>query len=284
MSSIQATLNKAVVVLKQTNPEPRLEAEILLAYVLKKNRAYLFAHPETILTPEQLAHYEALINKRATGLPLAYLTGTREFWSMTLKVNEHTLIPRHETERLVELALELLPNKPQVRILDLGTGSGAIALALAKERPHWVIDACDLSLEALNTAEENAQNHGLNQIQFYHSNWFSALPPCRYDAIVSNPPYIAQDDPHLLEGDVRFEPLNALVSSQEGLADLQYLIKHSKEWLLPNGLLLLEHGYDQKNQICTILNKLEYQDVHCWQDLQGHDRISGGRYKPSPGV
>lgn len=284
MSSIQATLNQALSVLEKSNPESRLEAEILLAHVLNKNRAYLFAHREALLTPEQLALYQTLITQRAKGSPLAYLTGTREFWSMTLKVNQHTLIPRHETERLVELALELIPNQPQVRILDLGTGSGAIALALAKERPHWIIDACDLSIEALKTAQENAKIQGLTEIQFYLSDWFSQLPLCQYDAIVSNPPYIAQDDPHLSQGDLRFEPLSALVSSQDGLADLQYLIKHSKEWLLPNGLLLVEHGYDQKNQICTILTNLEYQEVHCWQDIQGNDRISGGRYKPSPGV
>lgn len=284
MSDIKRALQEALLSLNNQCTEPRLEAEILLSHVLTKNRAYLYSHDETLLTPEQLAQYQNLVQQRAQGTPLAYLTGIREFWSMPLKVNPHTLIPRHDTERLVELALELLPKKANLKILDLGTGSGAIALALAKERPHWQIDACDFSLEALDVAKENAKALNLNQVQFYHSDWFSQLPAKQYDAIVSNPPYIAQGDPHLLQGDLRFEPLSALVSSQEGLSDLQYLITHSKQWLRPNGLLLLEHGYDQKNKVCTILIELEYQEVQCWQDIQGHDRISGGWYKPAPSV
>lgn len=284
MSDIKTALSLGLELLKNQCEEPRLEAELLLSHVLTKNRAYLYSHNDLLLTPEQLTHYQRLVAQRAQGMPLAYLTGVREFWSMTLKVNQHTLIPRHETERLVELALELLPKEPSLKILDLGTGSGAIALALAKERPHWQIEACDLSLEALNVAKDNANTLGLTQIKFYQSDWFSQLPPKHYDAIVSNPPYIAQGDFHLLEGDLRFEPLSALVSSQEGLSDLQYLITHAKKWLVSNGLLLLEHGYDQKNKVCTILNELEYQEVQCWQDIQGHDRISGGWYKPTPSV
>lgn len=261
-----------------TELDNSLEAEVLLAHVFKKNRAYIFAHKTDFITPEHLEHYHQLVKQRLSGIPIAYITGTREFWSLPLKVNQHTLIPRHETERLVELVLELVPNEPNKRILDLGTGSGAIALALAQERPYWIIEACDISAKALEVAKDNAKTLGLTQVQFYQSHWFDQLPYKHYDVIVSNPPYIAHNDPHLTQGDLRFEPLNALVSSQEGLADLQYLIEHSRKWLVPNGLLLLEHGCDQKNQICAILNKLDYKMVHCWQDLQGHDRISGGRY------
>lgn len=255
---------------------PDLEAEILLCHILKKNRAYLFAYPETVLTPEQWQTFQDLMTQRAEGIPIAYLLGEREFWSLPLKVNEHTLIPRHETERLVELTLELVPNQPDTLILELGTGSGAIAIALAKERPNWHIDAVDISQEALSVAKQNVQTHQLNNITLYQSNWFSHLPSRQYHAIVSNPPYISEYDPHLQQGDLRFEPRNALVSSQEGLADLQCIINQGYEYLFPGGLLLLEHGYDQKFQVHTILNKLKYKNVQGWQDIEGNDRVSGG--------
>ncbi|MCL9685494.1 peptide chain release factor N(5)-glutamine methyltransferase [Legionella maioricensis] len=279
MINIRTALEQALQKLDQLAPDSRLEAELLLGHLLNKNRAYLFAHPEELLSPTQLNQYQQLIEQRAQGIPIAYLTGTREFWSLSLKVNEHTLIPRHETERLVELALELLPNKPDIRVLDLGTGSGAIALALAKERPFWDITACDYSIEALDMARKNAQDLGISNVSFYHSDWFNNLPDVSYHAIVSNPPYIAEHDPHLKQGDLRFEPLSALASGQDGLADLQCIINRSYNYLLPNGLLLLEHGYDQKNGVRAILDKIGYRDIHCWQDIQGHDRVSGG-YRP----
>lgn len=276
MISISTALDHASQKLNTFYSDARLEAELLLCYLLHKNRAYLFAHPEELLDQTQLESYQHLIAQRARGIPIAYLTGTREFWSLTLKVNKYTLIPRHETERLVELALELIPNHSATRILDLGTGSGAIALALAKERPQWEITACDSSMEALQVAKENAQTLGITNVSFYHSDWFKNIPSIRYHAIVSNPPYIAEQDPHLQEGDLRFEPLSALASSQDGLSDLQYIIEHSYNHLLPNGLLLLEHGYDQKISVRAILNKIGYNKIHCWKDIQGHDRVSGG--------
>lgn len=276
MIDIRTALDNALQQLDKIRSDSRLEAEILLSHVLHKNRAYLFAHPEVVLTREQLEAYQDLITKRAEGIPVAYLTGYRDFWSLTLKVNEHTLIPRHETELLVELTLELVPNQNNTHILDLGTGSGAIALALAKERPNWIITACDQSEHALKVAQENAFILGISNVHFYHSDWFNTLPKQQYHAIISNPPYIAEQDPHLNQGDIRFEPLKALASGQDGLADLQYIIQHSYEHLLPNGLLLLEHGYDQKIYLSTILNKLGYKNVRCWQDIQGHDRVSGG--------
>lgn len=287
MTSIETAMKQALLLLRAAdcaNPDTRLEVDLLLAHVLNKNRAYLFAHTDTLLSAHQLERFQTLITQRSQGIPLAYITGEREFWSLSLKVNQHTLIPRHETERLVELALELIPNEPGVRVLDLGTGSGAIALAIAKERPQWIIDACDKSEEALLVAKENAINHKLNTVNFYKSDWFNQLPQQQYHAILSNPPYIAANDPHLGQGDLRFEPLNALVSSQEGLADLQYIIKQSIEWLSPDGLLLLEHGYSQKIGIKAILDAVGYQKVHCWQDIQGHDRVSGGWRMPSPSV
>ena len=276
MISIQHALEQALICLGPTHPDARLDAELLLCYVLNKNRAYLFTYPERPLTEQQQADYQKLISQRSQGSPIAYLTGEREFWSLSLKVNEHTLIPRHDTERLVELALELIPDTPATQVLDLGTGSGAIALAIAKERPHWQITAVDRSKGALLMAEQNAKNLNIANVSFYHSDWFAALTGSRYDAILANPPYIAAHDPHLQQGDVVFEPITALVSGQDGLADLHYIIKHSPAYLKAKGLLLLEHGYDQKHAVVDALVQSNYLMAQCWQDIQGNDRVSGG--------
>jgi len=277
MTDVNTALKQAIQQLNKPISDARLDAELLLVHILDKNRAYLYAHSDAQLDATQLKDYQQLIDKRAAGTPIAYLTGRREFWSMPLKVNEHTLIPRHETERLVELTLELLPDLPDLHILDLGTGSGAVALALAKERPKWHIVACDQSEDALDIAKENAVRLGITNVVFYHSNWFNALSPKLFTAIVSNPPYIAECDPHLTCGDVLFEPASALISGQDGLADLQYIIEQSYKWLEPDGILLLEHGFCQKNFVGAILNKSGYRNVQCWQDIQGQDRVSGAR-------
>lgn len=278
MINIRVALEKATQMLKNSQTEARLEAEILLCYFLNKNRSYLYAYSDALLSNQQLEDYFQLVEQRVQGIPIAYIIQSREFWSLTLKVTPDTLIPRHETERLVELALELVPNGPNVSVLDLGTGSGAIALAIAKERPLWHIDACDDSQHALNVAKENAHNNGISNIHFYHSNWFNNLPVKQYHLIVSNPPYINEHDPHLAQGDVQFEPRNALISGDGGLADLRHIIQQGYSYLSPNGLLLLEHGYDQKFQVSAILNEFGYQEIKCWKDILGHDRVSGGRH------
>lgn len=279
MIEIRSALAWALSTLNKEQADARLDAEIILSHVLSKNRTYLFAYPERELNEEQIQQFKKLIFRRTQGTPIAYLTGHREFWSLDLEVNQHTLIPRHETERLVEITLELLPEKRELNILDLGTGSGAIALALASERPHWHITACDKSNDALAIAKSNAQRLNMTNISFYCSDWFSELPATQYHAIVSNPPYIAEEDPHLNKGDLRFEPISALASGQDGLTDLQYIVAKSLDYLLPNGLIVLEHGYDQKSPIQAILNKLGYCNVQCWQDIAGHDRVSNG-WKP----
>lgn len=276
MIDVKHALEQALTLLEATSPSARLDAEILLAFALAKSRAFLHAHPEATMTPAQDQAYAALLTKRVKGTPIAYLTGIREFWSLPLQVSMDTLIPRPETELLVELTLSLLGDKPHASILDLGTGSGAIALALASERPNWQILASDISQGAVNAALDNAAQLDLHNVHVYCSDWFENIPSQQFHAIVSNPPYIAALDPHLKQGDVRFEPRQALVSGADGLDALTYLIKHSYEHLLPGGLLLLEHGFEQKQAVITCLDQCGYQAVQNWQDWQGNDRVSGG--------
>jgi release factor glutamine methyltransferase len=276
MIEIKTALLQASNELK-TYDSARLEAEILLAHVLKKTRSYLYAHPDNLLNDELWQAFKDLVKQRVKGLPIAYLTGMREFWSLPLKVSQDTLIPRPETELLVELSLDLLADIPQAQILDLGTGSGAIALACASEKPDWQITASDCSPAALKIAEENAIRLDFTNINFYLSDWFKGLKATpQFDAIVANPPYIAANDPHLFIGDLRFEPSLALVSGEEGLTAIEHIIQHSLERLKPGGLLLLEHGFDQKSAIRSMLNNYGYSQLQCWQDWQSKDRVSGG--------
>ena len=279
MSDIKSALKHATLALTPISPSARLDAELLLSTILHQSRTFFYTHPEYALTSLQEEQYQHLVAKRATGIPIAHLTGTREFWSLPLQVTKDTLIPRPETELLVELTLTLLTDTLSAKVLDLGTGSGAIALALASERPHWTLCAADKSQAALNIARENATCLEINNLSLHCSDWFDSIPKQHFNAIVSNPPYIAEHDPHLHQGDVRFEPLSALVSGKNGLDALLYLIQHSQNWLLPGGLLLLEHGFEQGSEVTTALKQHGYQDVQCWKDAQGHDRVSGGRAK-----
>lgn len=275
--TIKEALAQALSVLG--NPElHRIDCEILLAFVLNKPRTYLYTHPEQVVSDAALVQFKELIAKRLQGIPIAYLVGTREFWSLPLKVTEATLIPRPETELIVELTLKLLHSVEKAKILDLGTGSGAIALALAHEKPTWDITACDNSTEAIQVAQYNANNLQLTHIQFILSDWFTRIPAeKKFHAIVANPPYIASDDPHLYQGDLRYEPPTALSSGDNGLEALKQIIKQSLVRLEKNGLLLVEHGYLQKDAVGVLLHDYGYEEIHCWQDCQGNDRVSGGR-------
>ena len=258
------------------SPTARLDAELLLAAALGKSRSYLHTWPEKIVTSEDALTFASYLQRRRGGEPVAYILGQQGFWKLDLEVAPHTLIPRPDTELLVEAALELLPATP-TQVLDLGTGSGAIALALASERPAWKVTAVDRVLEAVALAERNRQRLHLNNATVLSSHWFSALQGRTYDLIISNPPYIAANDPHLAAGDVRFEPASALVAGQDGLDDLRHIIKEAPAHLNAGGWLLLEHGYDQAAAVRDLLLKEGFEEVHSRIDLGGHERITLGR-------
>ncbi|MCE3045837.1 peptide chain release factor N(5)-glutamine methyltransferase [Legionella sp. 16cNR16C] len=278
MINIKTALSNATEVLADLYDTARIDAEILLAYTLSKTRTYLYTHPEQPLNTEQYQRFQTLVKERQLGRPVAYLIKMREFWSLPLKVTESTLIPRPETELIVELCLRLIPEQRDIRIIDLGTGSGAIALALAKERPQWEVYACDISEQALDVAKENAASLNITNIHFFQSDWFSAIPDdMQFHAIVSNPPYIPQTDPHLQQGDLRFEPQSALASGEDGLTAIRDIMQQSIARLNRDGLLLIEHGYDQKTVVGSMLKDYGYQKLQCWKDVQGLDRVSGGR-------
>ncbi|MEH6565608.1 MAG: peptide chain release factor N(5)-glutamine methyltransferase [Halopseudomonas sp.] len=256
---------------------PRLDAELLLCHVLGKNRSYLRSWPEAQPSDDQVATFESLLARRRAGEPVAYLLGERGFWSLDLQVSPATLIPRPDTERLVELALELGPQGP-ASVLDLGTGSGAIALALAAERARWQLTGSDRIAAAVELAQSNGRRLELDNTRFVQSHWFAELQGQRFDLIVSNPPYIAADDPHLNQGDLRFEPRSALVSGGDGLDDIRQLITAAPDYMHTGGWLLLEHGWQQAEAVVALLQARGFSDSRSWLDLAGNPRVSGGRW------
>ena len=258
------------------SPTARLDAELLLAAALGKSRSFLHTWPERIVPSEAALKFAEYLQRRRGGEPVAYILGQQGFWKLDLEVAPHTLIARPDTELLVEAALELLPATP-ARVLDLGTGSGAIALALASERPSWKVTAVDRVIEAVALAERNRQRLQLNNATVLSSHWFSALAGQRFQLIISNPPYIASADPHLAQGDVRFEPASALVAGPDGLDDLRLIVAQAPEHLEAGGWLMLEHGYDQAEAVRDLLHTRGFEEVNSRTDLGGHQRISLGR-------
>lgn len=256
----------------------RSDAELLLAQVLGRSRSYLRAWPERALSAAQAREFAAQVTRRAAGEPIAHIVGLREFWSLELEVNADTLIPRPDTERLVELALTHIPVAADWRILDLGTGSGAIALALAHERPRCRVDASDASAAALAVAARNAQKLGLSNVRFVHGSWFEPFARQCFDVIVSNPPYVRTDDPHLSQGDVRFDPRSALVSGPDGLDDLRVIVRAAPAHLHPGGWLLVEHGYDQAAAVTGLLAQAGFGATGTAEDFGGQPRVSYGQW------
>lgn len=276
-ASAEATVRRVVA---QSGLVP-LDAQVLLAHVLHHDRAWLVAHDDVSLTPQQVDAYFALARRRRDGEPIAYLTGAREFWGLSFRVSPAVLIPRPETETLVELALARLPKDFEAGVLDLGTGSGAIAIAIAHERPRLRILATDASADALAIARENARRLATANVEFLQTDWYDAVPRnwrgAPFALIASNPPYVAAGDPHLGEGDLRFEPVWALAPGGDGLSAIRTIVAGAVERLAPGGTLVVEHGYDQSARVRELFVAAGFADIVAVRDLAGIARIVAGR-------
>lgn len=277
---LQTLINTASQQLAKVSASAHLDAEVLLSYCLNKPRTFLRAWPEHQPTATQTQAYWSLINQRQQGMPVAYLTGVREFWSRPFKVSPAVLIPRPDSELLIELSLNLLAAQTNHKIIDLGTGSGILAITLAAERPASQVIACDLSPAALSIAQQNATDLAINNIRFVRSDWFAAIDESNFDLVISNPPYIDQHDPHLQQGDVRFEPAIALISPEQGLQDIRLLADQARQYLKPGGHLLIEHGYDQQTAVQALFKQYNYQQIHTHPDYAGNPRVTSGLWNP----
>ena len=271
---IMQLIEDATKQLQTISDSSHLDAELLLCSVLKKDRSFLKAWPEHEIEQQQLNSFQQLLKQRIQGRPVAHILGERGFWSLNLNVTPDTLIPRPDTERLVELALEIIPENAEWEILDLGTGTGAIALSLAKENPACHITATEKSIAALDVAKQNAEKNHISNIEFMQSDWFDKTGDQKFNMIVSNPPYIKENDPHLKQGDVRFEPLSALTSGTDGLDDIRIIIKNSSNHLTSNGVLLIEHGYEQADAVCDLLNAANFTQVRDFKDDNDNPRVA----------
>lgn len=253
-----------------------IDARILLQHALNENQAFFHTHPEQTLTSQQAQTFNQLVARRVTGEPVAYLIGERDFYDLTFKVTPAVLIPRPETELLVELALARVPVNQHCRVLDLGTGSGAVAITIAKHRPRTTVIAVDVSIDAIAVASRNAEEIGVTNITIINGNWFDAMIGVKFDLIVSNPPYVAEGDPHLKQGDLRFEPPLALAAEDDGLACLRSISSEAPEHLNVGGWLLMEHGYDQADVCRQLLEEAGFKRTFSSPDLAGIMRVSGG--------
>ena len=278
-NSVESTLKKAVQQLQESGSDsPSLDAAVLLCHALDKPRSFLLTWPDKTLEAEQLSDFQNLLQRRLSGEPIAYITGEREFWSLPLKVSPTTLIPRPDTERLVEVALDKASSN-QGDILDLGTGTGAIALALASELPSRNVWGVDLKTDAQQLAQSNATALNLTNTQFLAGSWFEPiLSGTEFALIVSNPPYIEKEDPHLTQGDVRFEPLSALVAEEKGLADIRHIATQARSYLINEGWLMFEHGFEQGEAVRNLLLSLGYDQVETYKDYGDNDRVTIGQY------
>ncbi|WP_405601265.1 MULTISPECIES: peptide chain release factor N(5)-glutamine methyltransferase [unclassified Pseudoalteromonas] len=271
------TLEQAIAagaeLLAASSESAKLDAQVLLLHILQKPHSYLFTWPEHALNAEQQQQFNTFCQRRLNGEPVAHITGQREFWSLSLEVNATTLIPRPDTETLVEQALEVAV-PATAKVLDLGTGTGAIALALGSEMPNWNIIAVDRVNEAVVLAKRNQQRLAINNVNVKQSNWFSALENEKFNLIVTNPPYIESDDIHLNQGDVRFEPLSALVADDSGMSDIKQIIIQSRDYLLSNGYLLIEHGFDQGKAVRDFFKQMAFINIKTVKDLGDNDRVT----------
>ena len=275
MTTIAALLREASSQLETETP--RLDAELLLGFVLGKNSAWFMAHGDDVLPLPAEERFLALLGRRMAGEPIAHLIGSRGFWTLDLAVTADTLIPRPETELLVELAISKCAKDKKLRILDLGTGTGAIALAIVSECKNAEVIAVDKSIGALQVARENGRRNNL-QVEFLQSDWFAELENQKFDLIVSNPPYIADSDPHLKQGDVRFEPITALASGADGLDDIRLIVSRSPDYCLLGAWLMIEHGFDQGEKIQALFSEAGFSNVETLQDLERRDRVSLGQW------
>lgn len=257
---------------------PNVDARVLLAHCMNKNTTFLMTWPEQQVDKFVAQQFVDVIKQRTIGTPVAYLLGYRDFWSLRLAVSEHTLIPRPESELVVETILALdLPK--HANVLDLGTGTGAIALSLATENKHWKVTGVDIVDEAVELAKRNAQSHQITNANFYQSSWFEKVQTTRFDMIVSNPPYVENNSKYLAQGDVRFEPLSALTSGEDGLDDIRYIAGQAPAYLVTGGYLVFEHGFNQADAIHSLLSHLGYCDIHLVKDLNGLPRATLARVK-----
>ncbi len=253
------------------------DARVLLCHVLQREAAYLIAHTDDALSSEVQRAFEALVARRRAGEPVAYLTGRREFFGLEFQVTPAVLIPRPETELLVELSLERIPQDEPCHVLELGTGSGCVAISIARHRPQARVTATDCSGAALAVAQENARALAVRNVEFAAGKWFSAVGGRRFDLIVSNPPYVAEADPHLAQGDLRFEPRAALVAGADGFAAIRLIAAQAHRHLTSSGWLLFEHGHGQAAQCRALLKADGFGGVQSWRDLAGRERVTGGR-------